>query len=390
MPVRIAILGGPRCGKTTLIQQLYVDLKIRDINVGVATEYSTDYLRDKGMIESISEQYGIYLGQLHLEKSLDSHDYAITDYATFVPYIYGRLMLGDKTRTKKEIEILNDLYSLAIRDLPQYDHIFFVPREFGYKKDGVRWQDEEVAQMVDKAILGFLDAENVKYSVITGSTKERSEQIMKTGRLIPATQSNVNKHRIIQEGKTALPKVYMGWTNNFKYKAFDLSFMFYLSLGSYTFNYHRYTKSFVGDGRNNVTADIYENSWKKPGDIAEYPQLRWQDKYNYDDNGNDKQNVTYIKHDAGHTKYLEKSAYLRLRNLTLGYTLPQRICSKINIDALRVYVSAVNLFTITSFNGYDPEVRVKNQTGANAQGAVFSGSEMPQTRIFSAGINFKF
>ena len=182
----------------------------------------------------------------------------------------------------------------------------------------------------------------------------KTGETVKTGRLIPATQSNVNKHRIIQEGKTALPKVYMGWTNNFKYKAFDLSFMFYLSLGSYTFNYHRYTKSFVGDGRN------------------------------------DKQNVTYIKHDAGHTKYLEKSAYLRLRNLTLGYTLPQRICSKINIDALRVYVSAVNLFTITSFNGYDPEVRVKNQTGANAQGAVFSGSEMPQTRIFSAGINFKF
>ena len=134
----------------------------------------------------------------------------------------------------------------------------------------------------------------------------KTGETVKTGRLIPATQSNVNKHRIIQEGKTALPKVYMGWTNNFKYKAFDLSCMFYLSLGSYTFNYHRYTKSFVGDGRNNVTADIYENSWKKPGDIAEYPQLRWQDKYNYDDNGNDKQNVTYIKHDAGHTKYLEK------------------------------------------------------------------------------------
>ena len=178
MPVRIAILGGPRCGKTTLIQQLYVDLKIRDINVGVATEYSTDYLRDKGMIESISEQYGIYLGQLHLEKSLDSHDYAITDYATFVPYIYGRLMLGDKTRTKKEIEILNDLYSLAIRDLPQYDHIFFVPREFGYKKDGVRWQDEDIALQIDDAILSFLKAENVNYVEVKGSTKERAKQIL--------------------------------------------------------------------------------------------------------------------------------------------------------------------------------------------------------------------
>ena len=66
----------------------------------------------------------------------------------------------------------------------------------------------------------------------------KTGETVKTGKLIPATQSNVNKHRIIQEGKTALPKVYMGWTNNFKYKAFDLSFMFYLSLGSYTFNYH--------------------------------------------------------------------------------------------------------------------------------------------------------
>lgn len=180
MAVRIAILGGPRCGKTTLIQQLFVDLKIRDINVGVATEYSTEYLRDKGMIESISEQYGIYLGQLHLEQGLRMHDYAITDYATFVPYIYGRMMLGDKERTQKEIEILNDLYSLAIRDLPQYDHIFFVPREFGYKKDGVRWQDAEVAEMVDSAILNFLNAENVKYEIIVGSTKERSEKIMKS------------------------------------------------------------------------------------------------------------------------------------------------------------------------------------------------------------------
>ncbi|MDO5039982.1 ATP-binding protein [Clostridium sp.] len=178
MPVRIAILGGPRCGKTTLIQQLYVDLKIRDLNVGVATEYSTDYLRDKGMIETIAEQYGIYLGQAQLEESLNEFDYAITDYATFVPYIYARFMLGDKKRTKKEIEILKDLYILALRDLPKYDYIFFVPREFGYTQDGVRWQDEDLANAIDKAILSFLEAENVKFEVITGSTKERSEKIL--------------------------------------------------------------------------------------------------------------------------------------------------------------------------------------------------------------------
>ena len=176
---RIAVLGGPRCGKTTLIQHLYVEMKIAGLNAGYALEYSTEYLKDKGMIESISEQYGIYLGQKKLEDELSVFDYALTDYATFVPYIYGRFMLGNKERTKKEIQILKDLYCLAIEDIQDYDMIVYVPREFGYIQDGVRWQDEEVAQMVDKAILGFLDAENVKYSVITGSTKERSEQIMK-------------------------------------------------------------------------------------------------------------------------------------------------------------------------------------------------------------------
>ncbi|WP_040210214.1 ATP-binding protein [Clostridium polynesiense] len=178
MPIRIAILGGPRCGKTTLIQQLYVEMKIKGLDVGAATEYSTEYLREKGMIETISEQYGIYLGQLQLESSLEIHDYAITDYATFVPYIYGRFMLGSKKRTTKEIEILKDLYSLALKDLSKYNYIFFVPREFGYTKDGVRWQDEDTAALIDDSIKNFLDAENVSYSIVEGTTKERANKIL--------------------------------------------------------------------------------------------------------------------------------------------------------------------------------------------------------------------
>lgn len=178
MTTRIAILGGPRCGKTTLMQQLYVEMKIQGIDVGCAAEYSTDYLREKGMIENISEQYGIYLGQYKLEEELSSFDYAITDYATFVPYIYGRFMLGDKKRTVKEMEILKDLYGLAIRDIENYDYIFYVGREFGYSKDGVRWQDEQTAVAVDDAIKGFLNDESVKFTEIKGSTKERAKAIL--------------------------------------------------------------------------------------------------------------------------------------------------------------------------------------------------------------------
>ena len=161
---RIAVLGGPRCGKTTLIQHLYVEMKIAGLNAGYALEYSTEYLKDKGMIESISEQYGIYLGQKKLEDELSVFDYALTDYATFVPYIYGRFMLGNKERTKKEIQILKDLYCLAI--------------EFGYIQDGVRWQDEDIALQIDDAILSFLKAENVNYVEVKGSTKERAKQIL--------------------------------------------------------------------------------------------------------------------------------------------------------------------------------------------------------------------
>lgn len=178
MPIRIALVGGPRCGKTTLIKQLYVDMKVKDLNVGMATEYCTEYLAEKGMIESLSENYGIYLGQLLLENSLECYDYALTDYTTFLPYVYCRYMMGSKKRTKKDIGILKDLYNFAINDLPKYNYIFFLPREFGYTKDGVRWQDENQAIEIDEAIKHFLDGENIPYSIITGSTKERSQKIL--------------------------------------------------------------------------------------------------------------------------------------------------------------------------------------------------------------------
>ncbi len=177
MTKRIAILGGPRCGKTTLVQQLFVDMKISGYDVGYALEYSTEYLRDKGMIESISEQYGIFLGQKRLEQKLNGFEYALTDYATFIPYVYGRFMLGNKDRTQKEVEILKDLYIIALEELSEYNHIFYLPREFGYEKDGVRWQDYDVAKAIDEAILNFLEAENVNFNTISGSTKERAKSI---------------------------------------------------------------------------------------------------------------------------------------------------------------------------------------------------------------------
>src|SRR3712207_8496036 len=72
---------------TTLFRS--VDMKIMGLNVGCATEYSTEYLRDKGMIEGIAEQYGIYLGQALREEQLDrkstrlNSSHANISYAVF-------------------------------------------------------------------------------------------------------------------------------------------------------------------------------------------------------------------------------------------------------------------------------------------------------------------
>ena len=87
-------------------------------------------------------------------------------------------MLGNKVRSKKEIQILKDLYCLAIEDIQNYDMIVYVPREFGYVQDGVRWQAEDVALQIDEAILSFLKSENVNYVEVKGSTKERARQIL--------------------------------------------------------------------------------------------------------------------------------------------------------------------------------------------------------------------
>lgn len=213
---------------------------------------------------------------------------------------------------------------------------------------------------------------------------------VKTGNTIPATGTNITKNRIVQEGKSGMPKVFGGWTNTFKYKEFDLSFMLYFSTGNYIYNRWMDINSKTGDGRNNVVAGLVADSWKQPGDISKYPQMRWKNMYNVKDDGTPGSG-NYGSNDIGTTQFLENGSFLRLRNLTLGYTLPKSICSKVAISNLRIHATAGNLFTVTNFTGWDPEIRLSNnKNGANSQGVLFQGNEMPQTRTFSFGVSLNF
>ena len=79
------------------------------------------------------------------------------------------------------------------------------------------------------------------------------------------------------------------------------------------------------------------------------------------------------------TRFLEDGSYLRLKNLQIGYTLPSKVTEKFHCSRLRFYTTASNLFTITKYSGYDPEVG----------GGVDYGN-YPQSRTFTFGLNANF
>lgn len=91
------------------------------------------------------------------------------------------------------------------------------------------------------------------------------------------------------------------------------------------------------------------------------------------------------------TYYIENGAFLRIRNLQLGYTLPTRISSKIRSSSARIYFAAQNLYTFTNYSGYDPEVGSSARGGAqNPLTAGVDFGRYPVPRTFMAGVNFQF
>jgi hypothetical protein len=86
-------------------------------------------------------------------------------------------------------------------------------------------------------------------------------------------------------------------------------------------------------------------------------------------------------------RYVENASYLRLRNLQIGYTVPKTLLGKTGfIQSIRIYGTAVNLFTITKWTGLDPE----GDAVANSSSGVAPRDNVPVTRQFLFGINASF
>jgi len=173
-PRKVAIIGGPGTGKTTLIKQLDVDYSMAGYITDVALEFARSYIVRYGIPTSIFEQFMLYEGQKQREEELRHCDIIFCDNATILNYVYG-LMCCD-FKNPKEVYALMKLYEWAMKDLPGYD-IFYAPREFAMEKDGVRYQDEEFAVVVDTKIKNFLDIMNVPYTIVKGDLATRVKTV---------------------------------------------------------------------------------------------------------------------------------------------------------------------------------------------------------------------
>ncbi|GHV47855.1 SusC/RagA family TonB-linked outer membrane protein [Bacteroidia bacterium] len=179
-------------------------------------------------------------------------------------------------------------------------------------------------------------------------------QTVSTGKIIPMTNNNVANNKMIQHGKTSLPKYYGGFTNTFYYKGFDLSVILSFTGGHWLMN-NLYEATDQMSSENNSIKDLAGNSWEKPGDKAKYPQVMAGESYFFDNDGNTSATRTQFSSTSQTTRFLERGDYIRLRNLQLGYTLPKTLLNHIKLNSVRFYVGGNNLFTITGYHGVDPE-----------------------------------
>ncbi|WP_126248672.1 SusC/RagA family TonB-linked outer membrane protein [Chitinophaga rhizosphaerae] len=172
------------------------------------------------------------------------------------------------------------------------------------------------------------------------------------------------------------PKAILGMVNNFTYRNFDLSIAMQASLGAKMFTYENqfYQGALLGAMRRSIVA----NQW-------------WSDSETGDGRMPGSA-LSTLTRQSGSDIYIEDASFLAVRNINLGYTLPDAAFKRLGINSFRAYLSAGNpfIFTKKGFHGYNPEGSTLGEIGGvNSRPGYNSGSE-PISRVYAIGFNFNF
>ncbi|HWK06017.1 MAG TPA: SusC/RagA family TonB-linked outer membrane protein [Puia sp.] len=195
-----------------------------------------------------------------------------------------------------------------------------------------------------------------------------------------ATTTNYNAAARVNTGKSANPKYYGGLSNTFTYKGFSLSADLYYNFGNYIWDqWAFYMSDEVSPTYGKYALDLQR--WQKAGDKTNVPKLVYNSS-NFSSSTS--------------TRFLYKGDYLRLRNVTLGYTLASSIARRLHLSSLRIYVRGTNLWTKT----YDKNMTIDPEQGGSSSFAGNNGTTTSTTgtpnlnvfynKAFTAGLSIGF
>lgn len=220
---------------------------------------------------------------------------------------------------------------------------------------------------------------------------------------------DLNGDKIIDENDrtnigSPLPKFTFGWNHTFHYKNWDASVFLNGSYGGKIYNYMKMRLTHMNSTWTNQLVGVSDRAILAPIDgqkdySAGVDRGDGQLVYNW---YNDISNVRVSNpstmtprasiqdpndNDRVSDRYIEDGSYIRLKNITIGYTFDKKLLRKAKIDNLRIYANLQNLFTITSYDGYDPEVGMSTAS-ANVYG--LDNGRYPSPTTYSIGLSIGF
>jgi TonB-dependent starch-binding outer membrane protein SusC len=167
-----------------------------------------------------------------------------------------------------------------------------------------------------------------------------------------------------------------GFNNYFEFAGFDLNVLISFVYGNMIYNGAGNYQSANGDWFDNQTIDQMDR-WQNPGDITDVPQARLGDG-----------NGTKVS-----SRYLSDGSYIRFRNVNLGYTVPKSLTDRLKMSSVRIYAGVQNLYTLTKYKGWDPEVNYTGAGRSTQNTNIIQGYDFytaPQARTYTLGINLSF
>jgi len=212
-----------------------------------------------------------------------------------------------------------------------------------------------------------------EYAGLDAATGREMIYDLQGNRVAAVSAAQIDAARKPQYDKPSAPKFFGGINNTVRYKNFDLSAFMTFSYGNYVLDEgERYLSYLTGSNNLRETA---LNRWTPQHTAADYPRLLYNDPI------------------AGSntTRFLHDASYLRMKNVTLGYSFKNYIKKIRFLKDARLYISAQNLFTLTRFKGWDPEVSGNYSSSLDRnlnQGITYM--DVPQVRTFAAGFNLNF